>query len=927
MTDFISFLFIGLGAGGIYALVALGITVVYRGSGIVNFAHGALVLIAAAVYYELAESHGALTAVVLGVLAAVVGSLLIQTCVLYPMRKASPLARVIATLGVMSAVEAAALLRYGRTGHFVDGFLPVDPIKLTDDVVIGADRLAIFLIVIALAIPLALLYSRTRFGAATTAVAENELAVASMGWSPTLLSLANWAIGGALAGVAGVLLVSITGLDPHAPSSLIVPALAVCLIGGFNSLPLTVAGGLALGVMEAEVTNYVSATGWNVAVPFLVIILLQVFRGRALPLRSHTSDRLPRLGKAQVSWRAIVIFVAVCVAFIFLTESNWQVAFAASAAFALICLSVVLLVGMAGQLSLAQFAFAGLGAWTASRLADAANWPFPAAVAAGVAAATVAGVVVGLPAVRVRGVNLAVVTLGFSSVFAAVILSNSRFTGGPIRGTIIPEPTLFGTDVSAWNEPRRYAIVVLLALIAGLILVANIRRGRVGRRLIAVRGNERAAASLGISAVAVKVYAFTVSAALAALGGILLAFVYPNIVFDQFDTAGSINVVLSTVIGGVGFLTGGLQGGLMVPGGLIVELIDIWAELGDQFSFILALVLILTVILNPHGISAALSDQYQWIKRRLRPQSSSPERGEASTPSDVATAEELDEGPVHRVEPQSLVLNDVTVRFGAVTALDSVSLTVNPGEVVGLIGPNGAGKTTLIDAATGFVSTAGGSVTLAGKDVSRTNASSRARAGMTRSFQSLELIEDLTVAENLQLGADPHDKLSYLRDMVWPKRVPHSSAASAAIDEFGLRPYLDRYPAELPYGVRRLVAIARAVTASPSVLLLDEPAAGLGADDTRELAHLIRRLAEQWGLGILLIEHDVELVMGVSDRIVAISFGKHLATGTPEEVRNTPSVIAAYLGASTEEVDGGATPALTGVTAGATADISKEADA
>ncbi|WP_037144259.1 branched-chain amino acid ABC transporter permease/ATP-binding protein [Rhodococcoides fascians] len=926
MTDFVSFLFIGLGAGGIYALTALGITVVYRGSGIVNFAHGALVLIAAAVYYELAESHGAVIAVLLGVLAAVVGALLIQLCVLYPMRKASPLARVIATLGIMSAVEAAALLRYGRTGHFVDGFLPVDAIKLTDDVVIGADRLAILVIVVVLAIPLALLYSRTRFGAATTAVAENERAVAAMGWSPAVLSLVNWAIGGALAGVAGVLLVSITGLDPHAPSSLIVPALAVCLIGGFASLPLTVAGGLALGVMEAEVTNYVSATGWNVAVPFLVIILLQVFRGRALPLRSHTSDRLPRLGKAQISWRAIAIFSVVCVVFLFLAERNWQVAFASSAAFALICLSVVLLVGMAGQLSLAQFAFAGLGAWTASRLADAANWPFPAALAAGVAAATVAGVVVGLPAVRVRGVNLAVVTLGFSSVFAAVVLSNSSFTGGPITGTIIPEPKLFGVDVSAWNEPRRYGLVVLFALIVGLILVANIRRGRIGRRLIAVRGNERAAASLGISSVAVKVYAFTVSAALASLGGILLAFVYPNIVFDQFDTAGSINVVLSSVIGGVGFLTGGLQGGLAVPGGLIVELIDTWADIGDMFTFIMALVLIVTVILNPHGISAAVSDQYQWLKSRIGRGSSSLEQGVDSKRLDVAAGEDAVVA-VHRVEPQSLVLNDVTVRFGTVTALDSVSLTVNPGEVVGLIGPNGAGKTTLIDAATGFVSVAGGSVTFAGNDVTRMKASHRARTGMTRSFQSLELIEDLTVAENLQLGADPHDRLSYLRDMVWPKRMPHSSAAAAAIEEFGLDPYLRQHPSELPYGVRRLVAIARAVTASPSVLLLDEPAAGLGADDTRELAHLIRRLAEQWGLGILLIEHDVELVMGVSDRIVAISFGKHLATGTPDEVRNTPSVIAAYLGASTDEVDSSTPPGMTHATVKASTATAVEADA
>jgi sulfate-transporting ATPase len=239
-----------------------------------------------------------------------------------------------------------------------------------------------------------------------------------------------------------------------------------------------------------------------------------------------------------------------------------------------------------------------------------------------------------------------------------------------------------------------------------------------------------------------------------------------------------------------------------------------------------------------------------------------------------------------------------------VVALNGVSLEVRPGEVLGLIGPNGAGKTTLIDAVTGFVKPSQGQVALDGKPLSRLNARQRARLGIGRSFQSLELFEDMTVRDNLRAGSDRRDPWAYLSDLVWPGDPPLSSTAIAAVREFGLEDDLDRKPNELPYGRRRLVGIARAIATQPSVLMLDEPAAGLDDGETAELGDLIRRLAEQWGLAILLIEHDVGLVLRVCDRIVALDFGRQIAQGTPDEIRSDAAVVSAYLGDADNETVG-----------------------
>lgn len=222
--------------------------------------------------------------------------------------------------------------------------------------------------------------------------------------------------------------------------------------------------------------------------------------------------------------------------------------------------------------------------------------------------------------------------------------------------------------------------------------------------------------------------------------------------------------------------------------------------------------------------------------------------------------------------------------------------------MTGLIGPNGAGKTSLIDALTGFTKSTG-TVKVDGLDISSASAASRVHAGMARSFQSLELFEDTSVFENLSLAADPQDMGSYFRDLVWPKIPKFKPEVVRAIKAFELDDDLHREVSDLSYGKRRLLAIARAVAMHPSVLLLDEPAAGLSSVESLELARVVRQLADDWGIAILVVEHDMNFVMGVCDDIVVLDFGRMIAHGSPEEVRNDPNVIAAYLGQKSDEDD------------------------
>jgi ABC-type branched-subunit amino acid transport system ATPase component/branched-subunit amino acid ABC-type transport system permease component len=903
VEEVIRFALLGFGVGALYALASQGLIVIYRGSGVLNFALGAIGMAAAYLWWELHVNHGwaYVPAMIVGVIFAAAIGAVTHLFLMRPLRQAAPLVRVIATLGVLITLQSIAVLRYEATPRFVPSTLPTDVWHLHNTIVISADRVILLGIALLSTIALWGLYRYTRFGLGTSAVAENERAAASLGWSPDLIATANWALGCALAAVAAILIVPIVTLQPQVLTNLLIAATAAALVAGFRSFPIAFVAGLVIGIAQTEINRYVSAPGWGQAVPFIVIVAWLLVRGQALPLRDYLLQRLPTVGSGRLNWRGIAFGVALGLFLLSVTPPIWIDSFTVTFSIALVLLSIVVLTGYAGQLSLAQYAIAGFGAYVAGRLASSQDLPFLLALVIGVVATIPVGVLFALPAVRTRGINLAIVTLGLGTAVELILFDNQNYTGGQ-AGTVVKDPTIFGFNINAPGHPMRYGVFALVCLVLATLAVANIRRGRAGRRLIAVRTNERAAAALGIDVAGAKLYAFGVSAAIAALGGILIAFRSTAITYTDFNNFTSITSVAFAMIGGIGYLMGPILGGQLAPGAIDSRILDeLGAGVGKYIPLIGGVSLIVLVLANQNGIAREAMAQIGWVRSKvpfLRPRAREP----------VRLAEGEDK--VERVVPRTLTVRDLTVRFGGTTAVDSVGLSVAPGRILGLIGPNGAGKTTFIDAVTGFTRRAGGTITLDEREVADWSPVKRARAGLGRSFQSLELFEDSTVLDNLRAASDPRDGLSYVRDVVRPINPPLPAEVVSAIRKFRLEDDLERNVEDLPYGQRRLLAIARAVATQPSILLLDEPAAGLGDVESAELAHLVRRLADDWGIGVLLVEHDMNFVMSVCDELVVLDFGRKIAEGPPDTVRNNPAVVAAYLGEEEPEAGGHVPPSV-----------------
>ncbi len=907
MNDLLRFALLGLGTGGIYALLGLGLVVIYRGSGVINFAQSGFALVGAYLTYrfQVVGGHGMFVSWGAAIVCCAVLGVAVHWLVMRPLRTASPLARVIATLGVLTVLTQAVVLKFGAKQVIAQSPVPTDALHLPGDIVVG--RYGFYLVAIAAAMALLLTVTsvRTRFGYAISAASENARAASALGWSPDVLASITWAVGGGLAAVAGGLMPATTAgfISPITFSILIIGALATALLGGFKSYPLALAGGVFLGVAQFLAqhlsTDHLAAQhrpGIPDAVPFLVIIVVLVIRGRGLPLRGSITDRLPRVGTGRVRPGVVVVVSTAALLWIaFGASSDWYAPTVVSATFAIIGLSVVVLSGYTGQLSLAQYALAGIGSFAAAKLVAAHGWRFEPALLVGVLVAAAIGFLFGLPALRTRGVNLAVVTFGLGFAVHQLVFSNSAYTeSARVQPTDL---SLFGWSIDPVGHARNYAVVCVGFLIVAALAVANLRRGRTGRRLLAVRTNERAAAAIGVNVFEAKLYGFTLSAGIAGLGGVLFGFGYGAILFDRvFQPGASISVLVLTVIGSAGYVAGPVLGSLLASNGLITltssggpvnAAVEDTSTLQEYLPIATGVLLLLVLILSQNGVAERLDALTRPFRERLpglRP----------GAPEPLPTAARTS------VSARTLEITGLTQRFGGFTALEDVSLRVGPGEVVGLLGPNGAGKTTLIDCVAGNNRLSGGSIIWDGADITRWAPYRRARAGLSRSFQSLELFDDLTVRENLLSAADPRDRLAYVTDLVFPGHPPLPAPVVAAIDELSLAPVLDRRAEDLSYGQRRLVAIARAVASSPSVLMLDEPAAGLDETESAELGRLVRRLADEWGMGVLLIEHDVALVLDTADRVVVLDFGHKIAEGAPAEIRNDPGVRKAYLGEETE---------------------------
>jgi ABC-type branched-subunit amino acid transport system ATPase component/ABC-type branched-subunit amino acid transport system permease subunit len=617
------------------------------------------------------------------------------------------------------------------------------------------------------------------------------------------------------------------------------------------------------------------------------------WRGSRIPGRGELVERrLPEAPRPAHLWRTALICALVGAVLLVIFPYDFREALINTLIGAVLALSLVVITGFVGQISIIQLALAGAAGFTISHMAVNFGITFPVAALAGIAVAAVIGVVTAVSAVRVRGVSLSVVTLA-----GAVAIENFGFVnttwGGGLAGSPVPEMKWFGADLGP-QAPFRgvdgnlpspvFGWVALICCVLLCVAVGFIRRGALGQRMLAVRSNERAAAAAAINPRTVKLYAFTIAAVIAGVAGVLYAYNFGSVSADRFDAFTALSLIAFAYAGGITLISGAVFAGLLSAQALIPYALDKWFGLnGNWFLLVGGLLLIFTLLRNPEGVAG---DIYR--RTHKPPVVRAPDAGAvavtASAPGPAGrSAQRTDLGS----RPAVLRVADLSVAFGGVRALREVSIVVGEGELVGLIGPNGAGKTTLVDAVSGFVGYTG-RVELAGADLSGLPPYERARRGLGRTWQSTELFDDLDVQENLTVAArgGPTARALALVGMDW--------AAEAM-------------PAQLSMGQRKLVGVARALAGRPRLLCLDEPAAGLDTRESAELGACLRGLADQ-GQSMLLIEHDMGLVLGICDRVVVLEFGQVIADGPPAVVRTDPQVIAAYLGEGV--AGGGGTPDL-----------------
>lgn len=899
----LQFIILGLGPGAVYALLGTSVAVTFQGSGVVNFAAGAVGAFGTFVFYHLHADHGWPAAPALLIGLAVSGAIgaLNHLLVMKRLTKAPLATQIVATLGLMLGLIGVTNLLFAPQGSAVSvqPILPGGAYHLLDTAVPAASLL-IAPIAVAVTVVIAIVQRRTRFGLATSAVAEDPLVAASMGLSSDVVAALNWALGAAVGMLAVLFAAPNQALEAQSLTLLVIPGMAAALIANFSSLTVTLLGGLALGVAQSEVGRYTTNPGWSTVVPMAIILGSLVLRGNYLPRKTDRNHRVPRVTPGRLGWRSL-LWAAVGILLVEFVPPGWLASVTISVLFAFIVLSVVVLTGYAGQVSLVQLSLAGIAAFFSSALIIKAGFPVWLALIVAPLGTMVVGLIAAIPALRTRGVNLAIATLALSSLIDALIISNP--TIATALSAQMPPLTLFGVKFDSVFHARNFAVLCMVILAVCVAMVTNLRRGAAGRRILAARTNERAAMALGISVPGVKMYAFAIAAFVAGVGGVLLEAQLSYASFSTFTVLGSIESTLNGVLAGAGWPSGSAVGGAISSGGVVSQALGKVVSPGNWLLVITGVGAIGVVLQSGDGMVPLNLDQFRKLVNLAMP--ARWRQREPKQPAVVVSGEAVREDR----PPIGLEARGVTVRFGGQVALNNVDLKLTPGEVTGLIGPNGAGKSTLIDVLCGFCLPQTGTVAVGGQQIDGWTPYRRARLGMARSFQALELFDDMTILENLRAASEKCTGWHYVRDLVRPRQRELNDAARAAISAFKLGDSLDKLPSEVDYATRRLVAIARAVAGNPGILLLDEPAAGLDAGARLELRELVGRLAKDWGMAVLLVEHDVEFVFALCHRVTVLDFGNVICEGPPAEVRDNPALVASYLGDPIQESDAEALPA------------------
>lgn len=914
MQSIFEYALLGLSTGGAYALVALGLVAVYRGTGVVNFAQGGIGMAATYVFWKLYAHAGVplWIALAIGLLSGIAISIAFYAFVGRRLVGASTTMKTLVTLGLLLALQAAVRIVWTNQQERVPSFLVSGGATL-----FGAriQYLSIVLVVVAMALTvlLTLLFERTRFGHATTALQDSPLGAQALGFSPHPWGAAAWGISGLLAALAGILLSPVTALSPNALSSLVIPSLGAALIAGFRRFWVALVVALVAGILESLAIGLSIEPGLGKSIPYIVTLIALIVSGRNLPGRGTIdAPRLFRVGSGRLSWFGLAAGVATVVVATFALPDYWSDTIALTGIFALVGLSMVVSTGYAGQVSLLPLGLSGatmlLAGWLNQNGASLLVTLLGSALAAGIA-----GVIIGVPSARLRGIGLTIATLAVAAIIETWGFTTDRFLNG-VQGWTASHVDLFGVSFDNALHPQRFALLAWSVTILATLAVASLRRSRAGRRILAMRSNERAAAASGISVPQAKIAAFVFSTILAGLAGALLALQSGTVggqrFGDGFAYTDSLAVLSMAVLSGAGFIMGGVLAAIFAPGGVLPQILSFSGPVNDRVALVLSLNLVFVLITEPDGVVAQIQrgcarlpvglrrigeHLIQWPQRApgtIR-ESAPVEPGRAPAPSTLRGAG----------AGAALQVDGLRVAYGSAVVVDGVSFSVAPGEVLGVLGANGAGKSSLIDAITGFVPARAGRVLIGGEDVSALTPERRVARGLTRTFQDHLLFDDLSVRENLQAAAERKDRLAWLLAPfgLAPRRALASVDIAAAAA--GITHHLDATVDTLSLGWQARVTLARALAASPRVLCLDEPAAALSPEARQHAIDVIRRAARELGIAILLIEHNIDVVLATCDAAIVMEAGRVIARGTPSDVLRLPAVRRAYLGEPLEADD------------------------